>query len=270
MAKRFTDTEKWRDEWWGSLPNDYRMIWLYLVDSCSIAGIWKKDFRGLNFNCNTAITESDFLKAFGDRLMDRGNYFFIPKFLSFQYPKGLNNNKPAILSVVKELNQNNLYQTVSELFGNDYLIIKDKDKVKDKEQDKEKDKVKDTDTVKDETPKNFFEPDVKGDDIIFPLDTKPVRELWAKWKESRWMNHQKRYGFYGEQAELKKLEGKSFKELEQIILNAISGKWNNLYGNGKQQTNGHSNLSKGQQQAVTNANFIKDRWGNAGNGKGDS
>ena len=43
MAKRFTDTDKWQDEWWGSLPNDYRMIWLYLVDRCSIAGIWKKD-----------------------------------------------------------------------------------------------------------------------------------------------------------------------------------------------------------------------------------
>lgn len=130
MPRRFTDTEKWRDEWWGSLSNDYRMIWLYLVDSCSIAGIWKKDFRGLNFNCNTTITEKDFLKVFGERLIDKGNFYFIPKFLRYQCPKGLNSNKPAILSIIKELENNNLIQTVVESLGNDFLIIKDKGKGK--------------------------------------------------------------------------------------------------------------------------------------------
>lgn len=128
MPRRFTDTEKWRDEWWGSLTNDYRMIWLYLVDSCSIAGVWKKDFRGLNFNCNTNITEQDFFAVFGKRLIDKGNFFFIPKFLRYQCPKGLNSNKPAIVSIVKELEQNNLIQTVRQSLGNDFLIIKGKDK----------------------------------------------------------------------------------------------------------------------------------------------
>lgn len=142
MPKRFTDTEKWRDEWWGSLSNDYRMIWLYLVDSCSIAGIWKKDFRSLNFNCNTSINEKEFLLTLGNRIVDKGNFYFIPKFLRFQYPKGLNSNKPAIVSVVNELKINNLTQTVNELFGNDYLIIKDKDKSKDKDKEKRKDKDK--------------------------------------------------------------------------------------------------------------------------------
>lgn len=143
MPKRFTDTAKWTDEWFGSLSNDYRMVWLYLVDSCSIAGIWKKDFRGLNFNCNTNITEEDFLKIFATRVIDRGNFFFIPKFVRFQCPLGLNSNKPAIISIVRELEQNNLIQTVQELFGNDYLIIKDKGKGKDKGEGKEKGTGKD-------------------------------------------------------------------------------------------------------------------------------
>lgn len=145
MAKRFTDTEKWRDEWWGSLTNDYRMIWLYLVDSCSIAGLWKKDFRGLNFNCNTNVDEQTFLKVFGDRLIDRGNFYFIPKFLRFQCPKGLNSNKPAIVSIVKELENNNLTQTVIELLGNDFLIIKGKDKGKGIGEGKERIKEVDAD-----------------------------------------------------------------------------------------------------------------------------
>ena len=142
MPRRFTDTDKWRDEWWGSLDNDYRMIWLYLVDSCSIAGIWKKDFRGLNFNCNTNISEVEFLATFGTRIIDKGNYFFIPKFLRYQCPKGLNSNKPAILSIVKELEQNNLIQTVHESLGNDFLIIKGKGTGKGIGKDKVKEKTK--------------------------------------------------------------------------------------------------------------------------------
>lgn len=142
MGKRFTDTEKWRDEWWGSLPNDYRMIWLYLVDSCSIAGIWKKDFRGLNFNCNTNITEQEFIKIFAGRVVDRGGFFFIPKFVRFQNPKGLNSNKPAVVAIVNELSLNNLIPTVHELLGNDYLIIIGKRKgigrVKEEEREEEK------------------------------------------------------------------------------------------------------------------------------------
>lgn len=135
MAKRFTDTEKWRDDWWGSLTNDYRMIWLYLVDSCSIAGIWKKDFRGLNFNCNTNITEEDFLKVFGSRMIDCKSFYFIPKFLLFQYPKGLNSDKPAIVSIRNEVLLNNLSGIIKESLPNGFLTIKDKDKDKDKDTD---------------------------------------------------------------------------------------------------------------------------------------
>lgn len=178
MARRFTDTEKWRDDWWGPLSNDYRMIWLYLVDSCSIAGIWKKDFRSLNFNCNTNISEEKFVEVFGQRMVDRGNYFFIPKFLRFQCPKGLNSNKPAILSIVKEIEQNNLIEIVHESLGNDFLIIKDKGKgkgmVKDKEQEKKK-----------ESGENFII--VEGQEIKDPM---PVIEFY----EAQLNGTQKEFG----------------------------------------------------------------------------
>lgn len=93
----------------------------------------------MNFNCNTNIGEDEFTKVFAGRIISRPKFFFIPKFLRFQYPKGLNSNKPAIVSVVKELHQNNLSETVNKLFGNDYLIIKDKDKDKDTDKAKDKD-----------------------------------------------------------------------------------------------------------------------------------
>jgi hypothetical protein len=126
MPKRFTDTDKWRDEWYGSLSNDNRIIWQYLLDNCTNAGIFKKDWRLLRFQCNTIITEEDFKKVFEGRVIDCGNFFFLPKFLKFQNKKGLNSNKPAIVSIREEIIQNNLTQIVHESLGNDFLTIKGK------------------------------------------------------------------------------------------------------------------------------------------------
>lgn len=144
MAKRFTDTDKWQDDWYLSLSNDYRIIWQYMLDRCTNAGILKKNFRLLNFCCNTNLDETDFLKTFGSRVFNIGDFFFIPNFLKYQYPKGLNSDKPAIVSVKSDILQNafsfDLLLIIKQSLGNDYLIVKDKDK--DKDTDKNKDKTR--------------------------------------------------------------------------------------------------------------------------------
>jgi hypothetical protein len=153
MAKRFTDSTKWQNGWFLSLDNDKRMIWLFILDNCTIAGRWRKNFKLLNFSCNTNITEDEFKSTFEGRVIERDDYYFIPKYLKYQYRKGLNSNKPAILSVREELVEYGLISMINELFGNDYVvidkslkndcqIIKDKDKVKDKDKEKEKEKEK--------------------------------------------------------------------------------------------------------------------------------
>ncbi len=146
MSKRFTDTAKWDDDWFLSLSNDWRMINQYSLDRCTNAGILKKNFRLLNFCCNTEITEKKFSEMFVDRAYDFGNFYFFPKFLKFQYPKGLNSDKPAIISVRNELFSNprfeEILKIIKEQIGNDYLIVKDKDKDKDKDKNKDKDIVK--------------------------------------------------------------------------------------------------------------------------------
>lgn len=140
MAKRFTDTDKWKDEWYGSLSNDYRIVWQYLLDNCSIAGIFKKDYRLLNFQCNTNLTEQQLFEIFEGRIVDCGKFIFIPKFLKFQYPKGLKSNKPAIVGVRAEIEKYNLNELIKKSLPNDYLIIKDKDKVKEEVKDEEQNK----------------------------------------------------------------------------------------------------------------------------------
>lgn len=141
MPLRFTDTEKWKDNWWQSLSNDYKIIWQYLLDNCDHAGTFKKEFRLMNFECGTNITEQQFDKVFGSRIQrsEKYNRWVIVNFCRLQYPSGIESNKPVIVSVRNVLNKYGFLTIIMQSFNNDSLIIKDKDKDKDKEMDKEMD-----------------------------------------------------------------------------------------------------------------------------------
>jgi hypothetical protein len=147
MAKRFTDTEKWKDDWYISLSNDNKIVWQWLLDNCTIAGVCKPSIGLLNLMCRTTYTENQLIEEMGGRLIVYNRIWFIPKFIKFQYSTLLS-SKPAIISVVRELFEYNLVSMIPKSFGNHYEIItesfnnhcqmiKDKDKVKDKVKDKE-------------------------------------------------------------------------------------------------------------------------------------
>jgi len=144
MSKIFTDTEKWKDDWYISLTNDYRIIWQWLLDNCNHAGICKRSIKLLNFMCNTNITEDELISEMEGRLIIKNNIWFIPKFLKFQY-SSLKSKKPVIVSVIKELKINDLLNMIPESFGNDYVIVtelltNDSLIIKDTANDKDKDK----------------------------------------------------------------------------------------------------------------------------------
>lgn len=125
MAKRLTDTDKWKDGWYLGLSNDYRIIWQYILDNCGHAGIFKKGFTLMNFCCHTTITEMEFNTVFTGRAIDCGEFYFIPRFITFQYTD-LKSNKPVVISVLRELERCGLLEMVSESLPNDYLTIKSK------------------------------------------------------------------------------------------------------------------------------------------------
>ncbi len=135
MAKRLTDSEKWKDEWFLSLDNDSRMIWIYILDTCTHAGLLKKNLKMMNFCCNTLYTEEKINEIFDKRLIDLGDTYFIPKFLKFQY-SSLDSNRPVIVSVRKELSLHKDYIRIRESLDKDCQIIKDKSKDKSKDKDK--------------------------------------------------------------------------------------------------------------------------------------
>jgi hypothetical protein len=133
MPKRFTDPDKWKDEWFLGLTNDQRIIWFYIIDTCTNAGRWKKNFKLLNFCCNSNIDETLFKDMFNGRVIDKESYYFIPKYVYFQNPKGLNSEKPAVVAIREELIQYGLVGIIIKLYGKEYLTLEEKHIVSEKE-----------------------------------------------------------------------------------------------------------------------------------------
>ena len=145
MAKRFTDTEKWKDAWYIALNNDYKIIWQWLIDNCTHAGFCKRNIPLINLMCKVNVTEEEVISAMERRVIIIGNDWFIPKFIKFQYST-LRSAKPAIIGVVKELFEKNCIGLIPESFGNNYIIKEESFEnhckmIKDKDKDKDKDKV---------------------------------------------------------------------------------------------------------------------------------
>lgn len=164
MARRFTCTDKWEDVWFSGLDLDMKLAWIYILDKCDHAGIWRRNFRNLCFHCNSTKTPEEITTIFKDRIMEINNdKWFIPKFLKFQYPSGLNSNKPAIISVRNKLTEENLFSVINKLFGNDYLMINESlsnDKTMINQSLKTKTNIK----IKSKS----IDKDIRGEEIIIP------------------------------------------------------------------------------------------------------
>lgn len=86
MAKRFTDTEKWKQEWWQEADHKTQITWFYLLDNCDPSGVWEINIPLLNFQTKNQWSKKMFLDAFKGRVIEiKSNKIFILKFIEFQY-----------------------------------------------------------------------------------------------------------------------------------------------------------------------------------------
>jgi hypothetical protein len=139
MAKRFTDTNKYKKPFVRGLQGAYKLLWDYLYHDCDHAGIWIVDFEiaQLYLGSDVPVNKQDALKFFNDgeiRIIEveNGTKWFIKPFIEFQYGK-LNENNRVHSSIIQVLNKIDK-GLIRSLQGRK---DKDKDKEKDKEEDKE-------------------------------------------------------------------------------------------------------------------------------------
>jgi len=137
MAKRMTDTDKWKKRFVKELSPQHKLLWFYILDDCNHAGIWEVDLEVASIRIGYDLKNDDLLFYFLDKVIpfDNGDKWFIPEFIDFQYGE-LNPNSNVHKSVISLLEKYNLegYMKGSQTLPN---------RVQDKDMDKDKDIVKD-------------------------------------------------------------------------------------------------------------------------------
>jgi hypothetical protein len=141
MAKRFTDTNKYKKPFIRGLLGPYKLLWDYLYHECDHAGIWIVDFEiaQIYLGKDMLINKRDALKYFNsdeEKIIEinDGKKWFIPSFIEFQYGTLIESNR-ATLSVINILKKYNLLEKLNK--GHISSLEGAKDKDKDKDKDKE-------------------------------------------------------------------------------------------------------------------------------------
>lgn len=109
MAKRFTDTEKWKRDWYLNLTPTEKVFWSYLCDVCSPAGIWNVSWKSAEFHVGGKLDKRKIEETFAKQIVpiDSGRKWFLVDFVAFQY-KHLNPNNPAHKGAIEELQRYSL------------------------------------------------------------------------------------------------------------------------------------------------------------------
>lgn len=139
MAKRFTATEIWEEDWFLEMPTEYKLFWYYMLSNCDHAGLFKlnlRSFCGLN---EVKLTSTIALNHFNTgkqriRVISE-SVWFIEDFFVYQYGTTFNWN-------------NRVHASIGELYKRQKInltsirgLLDLKDRVKDKDKDKDKDSI---------------------------------------------------------------------------------------------------------------------------------
>lgn len=125
MAKRFIDTGLFDDPWFMDLSKDCKIAWVFLITKCDHAGIIQINER--LFKVMTGVNSfATVQQELNGRLVQlRDSYFFIPKFIYYQYPGFPKSQVNAQMGAIKRLCEFGLYDSetggLNEQFTNSSL-----------------------------------------------------------------------------------------------------------------------------------------------------
>jgi hypothetical protein len=76
VAKRFTDTDKWKKRWFRELGGKLRDVRQFILDDCDLAGVWDIDLDRVAYHtCAEWVTLEEVKKAFNQELILLGDGF---------------------------------------------------------------------------------------------------------------------------------------------------------------------------------------------------
>lgn len=142
MAKRFIASELWDKDWFLELPSKYKVLWVYMITKCDVAGVFDPNLKTVSKLLNEKYTEQDVFSVFDNKLKKIMDKWLLVKFINFQYGDNLSPHmvKP-INNALRKIGLD--LDTVSIQYKQSIHTPKDIDIDKDKEKDIVKDKYLD-------------------------------------------------------------------------------------------------------------------------------
>lgn len=112
MAKRFSETGIWGEDWFLDMPNEYKLFWFYMLSTCDHAGFYRVNLKTFSAINDVRINASKALEFFNHgknrvRIIKDG-FWFIEDFINFQYGSKLNRNNNTHNSILNLLNKFNI------------------------------------------------------------------------------------------------------------------------------------------------------------------
>jgi hypothetical protein len=134
MAKRFTATEIWEEDWFLDMPNEYKLFWFYMKDRCDHAGLFKVNTTTFNkmhdLGINSELAFELFNKGKKRIRKVNGSSWLIEDFFLFQYGEHFNTKNRMHESILK------LYNKVEVKLESIRGLVVVCDTLKDKDKDK--------------------------------------------------------------------------------------------------------------------------------------
>jgi len=110
MAYRFTNTEKWtNDGWFIDLPPNEKLLFIYLCETCDIAGFRELSVRQISFNVGLSEEEiKGALKGLQRGLVYSKDSFvvFVRNFIKHQKNLPLNPKNSVHIGIINRLTEN--------------------------------------------------------------------------------------------------------------------------------------------------------------------
>lgn len=150
MAKRFFDTDFYKNPFIRSLEGAYKALYSFIITDADHCGIWFPDFQAATMYIDLKVTEPGAKKAFHGKFIElpSGKWFF-PDLIKQQQPKGLSSTNLAHSKIIEKLGKYGLLNedySIKNIEGLSSpfqgakvkVMVKEEVKVKDKEARREK------------------------------------------------------------------------------------------------------------------------------------
>jgi len=175
MAKRFTSTEIWKEDWFLDMPNQYKLFWYYMLAHCDHSGLFKVNLRSFCGQLEVKMTSKEAFEYFNNgkqRIRSiTDTLWLIEEFYYYQYGEVLNP-------------KNRVHQSVADLYkkyGIELTSIRGLKEVKQGVKDKDKDKDKEEDIDGKYWFLKFFHSDYKNYVNVFNGQS-TTKEMFTEWK----------------------------------------------------------------------------------------